>query len=445
MKKNIVAGMIAVVFIASAAGAAPASALTIDELQTQIKELVARVASLQLQLKTVPTTQLPSVGSATPSVSAPAKHRVCSILARNLSQGTRGDDVRGLQEFLSAEGYLSTGATGYFGPLTQTAVATWQAAEGVPAVGVFGPVSRERIKAWCGGGSSERFSATPQRGEAPLSVTFSTNISGFRPSSDQYTIDFGDGSSERAADCYAPADACQSPGQNTHTYTANGSYTATLVHTSDPCNGNSSCLAPISREIVGKIQIAVGPQICTKEYKPVCGLKPIVCITTPCNPVPQTYGNRCELNADDARFAYEGVCRNDSGNRAPTISSFSGPATMQVNSSGTWTIQALDPEGQALSYKITWGDEYRALPASSNAVAADTFVQTTTFTHSYTEAGVYTVIIVVGDELGAQAKTTSTVRVGESRPVACTADARQCPNGSWVGRSGPNCEFVCPN
>ncbi|MDZ4226417.1 MAG: hypothetical protein U1C66_02920 [Patescibacteria group bacterium] len=29
-------------------------------------------------------------------------------------------------------------------------------------------------------------------------------------------------------------------------------------------------------------------------------------------------------------------------------------------------------------------------------------------------------------------------------PVACTADAMQCPDGSYVGRTGPNCEFVCP-
>jgi len=29
-------------------------------------------------------------------------------------------------------------------------------------------------------------------------------------------------------------------------------------------------------------------------------------------------------------------------------------------------------------------------------------------------------------------------------PVACTTDAKQCPDGSYVGRSGPNCEFVCP-
>ncbi len=27
---------------------------------------------------------------------------------------------------------------------------------------------------------------------------------------------------------------------------------------------------------------------------------------------------------------------------------------------------------------------------------------------------------------------------------ACPADAKQCPDGSWVGRTGPNCEFICP-
>jgi hypothetical protein len=26
----------------------------------------------------------------------------------------------------------------------------------------------------------------------------------------------------------------------------------------------------------------------------------------------------------------------------------------------------------------------------------------------------------------------------------CTMDAMQCPDGSWVGRSGPACEFKCP-
>ena len=32
----------------------------------------------------------------------------------------------------------------------------------------------------------------------------------------------------------------------------------------------------------------------------------------------------------------------------------------------------------------------------------------------------------------------------EKEPVACTMDAKLCPDGSYVGRTGPNCEFKCP-
>ncbi|MEK7642094.1 MAG: hypothetical protein AAB365_03865 [Patescibacteria group bacterium] len=28
--------------------------------------------------------------------------------------------------------------------------------------------------------------------------------------------------------------------------------------------------------------------------------------------------------------------------------------------------------------------------------------------------------------------------------VMCTMDAMMCPDGTYVGRSGPNCQFVCP-
>lgn len=41
---------------------------------------------------------------------------------------------------------------------------------------------------------------------------------------------------------------------------------------------------------------------------------------------------------------------------------------------------------------------------------------------------------------------TTTRRGGEGKQpggVMCTADAMQCPDGRYVGRSGPNCEFKC--
>lgn len=31
-------------------------------------------------------------------------------------------------------------------------------------------------------------------------------------------------------------------------------------------------------------------------------------------------------------------------------------------------------------------------------------------------------------------------------PIGCTQEAKLCPDGSWVGRVGPKCEFaLCPS
>jgi len=51
---------------------------------------------------------------------------------------------------------------------------------------------------------------------------------------------------------------------------------------------------------------------CPLNYDPVCGRKDtgIRCITTPCDSTEDiTYGNSCQLGADNAEFLYEGECR----------------------------------------------------------------------------------------------------------------------------------------
>jgi hypothetical protein len=57
-------------------------------------------------------------------------------LTRNLSFGSSGTDVSSLQQFLISQGHLSSGnATGYFGPLTQAAVQSFQRAQGIVTTG----------------------------------------------------------------------------------------------------------------------------------------------------------------------------------------------------------------------------------------------------------------------------------------------------------------------
>lgn len=469
MKKNYAIGfLVAMLFVAPFA----ASALTTDDVQARIKELLAKVSELTAQINVLKS-QVNTNTTVSSTPASPAyQHRICNLLSRNLMQGVQGDDVRGLQEFLQSEKALTAEPTGYFGALTAAALRKWQSSQGVDSVGSVGPKTRDRIKMWCGGGeiSGQRFSATPTRGNAPLSVTFNTWLSGFRVPSVSYVLDFGDGTSERPTDCNAPADACVSPGQNTHAYAANGTYTATLTQITDPCGGNTMCKAPIQSQVVGKLQIVVGPVACTKEYKPVCGSKTIYCITTPCNPILSTYGNTCMMQADGATFAYEGQCRTetsdpstdpqckswydgcnscgrstpggpamctlkacvagamtrpyctgyfgDSTHRAPTISGFSGPTTLKVNEVGTWTVKASDPEGQELSYNISWGDEGQ-YTASGIRTSLPVFIQTSSFTHIYSLPGTYTVSVSARDSDGKEAKVSITVKVSGDT-VACT-------------------------
>ena len=114
--------------------------------QTQVEliaSLQAQLASLRAQLALL-LGQTPTAGCA---------------FTRNLSLGVTGEDVRCLQRYLngagfpvSASGAGSAGAeTTLYGPLTQSAVARWQAANNVaPAVGYFGPISQAKYQALVG-------------------------------------------------------------------------------------------------------------------------------------------------------------------------------------------------------------------------------------------------------------------------------------------------------
>lgn len=54
------------------------------------------------------------------------------------------------------------------------------------------------------------------------------------------------------------------------------------------------------------------------------------------------------------------------------------------------------------------------------------------------------IAIVLSTALFACVKSIPTQPVADDKQVMCTQDVTQCPDGSWVGRTGNNCTFVCP-
>ncbi len=435
MNKNIrnvfIASLLSATIISSAVFASPASALTVDELQSQIKELLSKVSTLQEQLKVALQSQ--GQGSGQSDIQVTAVPRICKIMPQYaLALGTRGDEVRGLQEFLKSEGFLNADATGFFGSLTRDALSRWQVSQGIPGVGIAGPMTREKLFARCG--RTDLLTVNPTSGKAPLQVTVTSKIgdaNSYRPSAadgQDVLIDFGDGTERQWVHCDTIANdqfggqtmggTCINPVSFTHTYSANGTYTVKLLQAGGMCVGGCP------ERIIATSYVTVGdaPVACTKEYRPVCGAKQVVCIKAPCNPVPQTYGNRCMMQADGASYLYDGACTDNGSNKPPVVSSFGGPTKLSVNENGTWTIQASDPESGYLSYAITWGDEFIGPNwGSGSASAKNALDQTATFTHSYAKAGTYTVTVIVSDSAGAQSKTSATVQVG-SEAVACTME-----------------------
>ncbi len=124
------------------------------------------------------------------------------------------------------------------------------------------------------------------------------------------------------------------------------------------------------------------------------------------------------------------VCPTGGSNKPPVISGISGPTTLLVGEVGTWTIKATDPENGSLSYDINWGDTNQSDILVPNTTTSKPYLQTSTFTHSYSSPGNYTVTAWVRDDKGVTARSTISLSVNNKIAVLS-------PNGGeiWEARS----------
>ncbi len=113
-------------------------------LKKQIQETEQRLAYLKAQLAVIETAS--STGSTS---TPPGIYNICLTEARNSKQGSSGDHVAALQEFLKQQGHFVGAATGYFGPITKAALTAWQKNNGIGTsteLGSFGDASRGLLR-----------------------------------------------------------------------------------------------------------------------------------------------------------------------------------------------------------------------------------------------------------------------------------------------------------
>jgi hypothetical protein len=120
----------------------------------QVETILNLLKSFDVDQATVDNVRASLTGTA-PPVTGVSGASNCGF-TRSLTIGARGADVTCLQDYLTGTGHFtfSGGSTGYFGPITQSAVAAWQAANSVaPAVGYFGPISQAKYNSVVGTGT----------------------------------------------------------------------------------------------------------------------------------------------------------------------------------------------------------------------------------------------------------------------------------------------------
>ena len=113
----------------------------------------------------------------------------------------------------------------------------------------------------------------------------------------------------------------------------------------------------------------------------------------------------CSGSAGSAAITIDGnnenVSFNCGINKAPTISSLSGPITLERGQLGRWTVQVNDPENDSMRYLVVWGDEPlppRDVTYPFNwAPGSATVYSVTTFTHAYQQAGTYNISVYAVD------------------------------------------------
>src|SRR3989338_3948668 len=108
------------------------------------------IASAQITVTAAIPGASPSVVSSIPVFPPVVPALAGATFTTYLRLGMNSEEVRALQNVLAREGFFSGSATGYFGPMTESAVKNFQRARGLEALGVVGVQTRAALNSLSG-------------------------------------------------------------------------------------------------------------------------------------------------------------------------------------------------------------------------------------------------------------------------------------------------------
>lgn len=319
----------------------------------------------------------------------------CVSVYRTLSRGSRGADVTRLQQFLSVQGYPGSGSwmiTGYYGAATVTAVYDFQATHGLSQTGVVDSATSAALNSVsCGYGT-----VVPQTGVIYQSVT-----------TPAYTSSYG---------YTTPTLFSISPNSG-----ASGT-TVTVTGTGFTSTNNTvsfgSVTIPNITSLDGRTISFVVPQYLNGSVYGQIALGTYNLTVT----------NGAGYTSNAQSFTISGY----GANSIPSIVSMTGPSSLGLGQSGSWTIAMNNPGMNTATIVVTWGDGN----SSSQQFAAYQSNQTMTLSHTYNSVGTFVPTVAIVSSIGAPSVSSTAVTVtnwnGNATSPSITAIS---PNVARVGTS----------
>jgi hypothetical protein len=363
----------------------------------------------------------------------------CVSLNRSLSVGSTGSDVSNLQRFLVAQNYPGGGSwmvTGYYGLATQVSIQNFQLMAGLTQTGSVDNATRSSIQSHSCGTAYQNdpynsgvvLGASTGPNYNQYTYPYNYNQYGYNTNTYQYETGIVLGSSVGPTTQSCTYYNCSNQTINVTSLSKNSGAPGEYITVYGVGFTENNNTVHFGNGIVPFIR-SNGTSLSFEVPSTISGFgSGSLQLQTYDVYVTNSYGQ----NSNRHQFT---VTSGAGSGSLLTVYGAGGPNTLDVNESGTWSMNIFGPSFALAEVEVVWGDEYQQqnTQTTKQSFFLDTNgTKSVNFSHTYSQNGIYSPTFIVSNSSGSHS-TSNTVIVGTGVGTSALALNSISPSSDTVG------------